>query len=168
MRFDLSSIPQGSSVTSATLYLYETDKKLDQLTFIYKVTTLWNENSVTWNYPWLNPGGDFDNLHAYANFPPVQSNCMLTIDLTDLVQEWINGSPNYGFLLYSTGPNHILRYSSKENITPAEHPKLHISYTVPTLRSNSSSYPMAPSPTADNIELNEVRQLTRTRKVPFD
>jgi hypothetical protein len=93
---------------------------------------------------------------------------MVTIDLTGLVQEWINGSPNFGFLLYSTGPNHILRYSSKENIAADEHPKLQVSYSVPVLRSNSLSDRMAPSPTTNDIELIEVRQFTRPRKALFD
>lgn len=168
VRFDLSSIPQGISVTSATLYLYEKDRKLDQVTFIYKVTTPWNENSVTWNYPWLIPGGDFDNSHAYASFPPIQSNCMLTIDLTSLVQEWINGSPNYGFLLYSTGPNHILRYSSKENIAIGEHPKLHVSYIMPTLLSDSVDYQVAFPLTADDVKSREIRQLIYSREELFD
>ena len=61
---------------------------------------------------------------------------MLEIDLTNLVQEWAAGTPNYGFLLYSTGPNHILRYSSKDNSAVAEHPKLHITYLEPALSSN--------------------------------
>ncbi len=79
----------------------------------------------------MNPGGDFDNSHAYASFLPQQSNCMLTIDLTELVQEWVNGRPNYGFLLYSTGLNHIMRYSSKENTASEEHPKLYVTYLEP-------------------------------------
>ena len=139
MRFDLSTIPQGSTVTSATLYLYEEDKKLDQVTYIYKVTSGWNEASVTWNSPWINPGGDFDNSYAFASFLPNQTDCMLTIDLTELVQEWVNGTINYGFLLYSTGPNHILRYSSKENSAVEQLPKLSVVYTDPI---NSASQNM--------------------------
>jgi hypothetical protein len=140
VRFDLSSIPPGSSVTNATLYIYESDSKQDQVTYIYKVTSAWDENSVTWISPWINPGGDFDNSRAYVSFFPIQKNCTLTIDLTDLVQEWINGSPNYGFLLYSTGPNHILRYSSKENSTVAEHPKLQVTYIEPTFLSSELNH----------------------------
>jgi hypothetical protein len=138
----LSSIPQGSTITSATLYLYERDEKLGQVTYIYKVTSDWTENSVTWNSPWLNPGGDFDNSNAYASFLPNQTNCMLVINLTDLVQEWVAGAPNYGFMLYSTGPNHILRYSSKENSVIEQHPKLSITYT------QSASLSIAPSQNA--------------------
>lgn len=132
IRFDLSAIPQGSTVTSATLYLFEKDKKLDQVTYLYRINSPWDENTVTWNFPWTTPGGDFDNSRAYASFLPNQSNCMLTLDLTDLVQEWVAGTPNYGFLLYSIGPNHILRYASKENGVVDQHPRLAVNYIEST------------------------------------
>ena len=57
---------------------------------------------------------------------------MLEIDITSLVQEWIDGVPNYGFLLYSIGPNHILRYSSKETAVESEHPRLAITFLNPS------------------------------------
>lgn len=133
IRFDLSAIPQGSTVTSATLYLFEKDKKLDQVTYLYRINSPWDENTVTWNFPWTTPGGDFDNSRAYASFFPNQSNCMLTIDLTDLVQEWVAGTSNYGFLLYSIGPNHILRYASKENGVVDQQPRLVVNYIESTL-----------------------------------
>lgn len=132
IRFDLSSIPPGSNVTQAILYLYEKDEKLGQVTYIYRLATSWDETSVTWNTPWNNPGGDFNNSTAYASYLPNQRNCMITIDLTDLVQEWINGIPNHGMMLLSTGPNHILRYSSKEEIVVEQQPKLHVVYSAPS------------------------------------
>jgi hypothetical protein len=135
VRFDVSSIPSGSTVTQAKLYLYEKDQKLDQITYIYRLISPWSEDSVTWNDPWITVGGDFDSSRAYASFLPNQTNCMLEIDITTLVQEWVDGVPNYGFLLYSIGPNHILRYSSKENTALEEHPRLDITYLEPALLS---------------------------------
>jgi len=122
-------------VTRAKLYLYEKDQKLDQITYLYRIISPWSEDSVTWNDPWITTGGDFDSSRAYASFLPNQTSCMLEIDLTTLVQEWVDGVPNYGFMLYSTGPNHILRYSSKENTALEEHPKLDITYLEPALLS---------------------------------
>jgi hypothetical protein len=136
----LSAIPAGSTVTNATLYLFEIDKKLDQVTYLYRLTSPWSEGSVTWDAPWITPGGDFDSSQAFASFLPNQTSCMLEIDLTDLVREWVNGTPNYGFLLYSTGPNHILRYSSKENPAAVEQPKLDIIYLEPALSTAQQSF----------------------------
>jgi hypothetical protein len=132
LRFDLSSIPANANVTGATLYLYENDNKNTQTTYLYRVTSNWNENTVTWQ-SWLTAGGDFDNSISYFAYIPDQKNCLLTIDLTSLVQLWVNGTyNNYGVLLYSTGNNHIISYSSKENAATGERPRLDIIYSVPT------------------------------------
>jgi hypothetical protein len=132
LRFDLSSIPSNATITSATLYLYERDNKSGQITYLYRVTSSWNESTVTWQ-SWLSPGGDFDNSIAYFAYLPDQKNCMLTMEITALVQAWVDATyNNYGLILYSTGPNHILPYSSKENGTVSQRPKLEILYSVPT------------------------------------
>jgi hypothetical protein len=132
LRFDLSSIPPNATITSATLYLYERDNKSGQTTYLYRVTSSWNESTVTWQ-SWLSPGGDFDNSVAHFAYLPDQKNCMLTMDITMLVQAWVTGTyDNYGVMLYSIGPNHILSYSSKENGTLSERPKLNIIYSLPT------------------------------------
>jgi hypothetical protein len=156
VKFDLSSIPASATVTSATLYLYSKDNKDTQITSIYRVTSNWNENTVTW-LTWTLLGGDFDSGIAYFNFIPDQNNCMLTIDITNLVRSWVNGTyTNYGLMLYSTGSNHVIKYSSKENGTSSEHPKLDIVYSVPTNTPTSTFTPtytptetptLTPSPT---------------------
>jgi len=58
---------------------------------------------------------------------------MLTMDITSLVQLWVNGTyPNQGLMLYATGPSHNITYVSKEGTTASERPKLDIIYVVPT------------------------------------
>jgi hypothetical protein len=132
VKFDLSSIPANANITSATLYLYSQDNKTGQLTSVYRVTSNWNENTVTW-LTWTLLGGDFDSSTSYFTFIPDQNNCMLTMDLASLVRAWVNGTyPNYGLMLYSTGPNHIIKYSSKEDTTASRQPKLDIVYSAPT------------------------------------
>jgi hypothetical protein len=98
---------------------------------LYRVTAPWSENTVTWNYPWVQPGGDFDSTISFENFHPDQTNCMIALDLTDLVQLWVNGTyPNSGFLLYGTGPNSSIIYVSKENSIAEQRPKLDVSYSL--------------------------------------
>lgn len=58
---------------------------------------------------------------------------MLTMDITGLVQQWVNGTyPNHGLMLYTTGPNHIISYVTKEDTIASEQPKLDVIYVVPT------------------------------------
>lgn len=141
VKFDLSSIPSNSTVTSATLYLYSKDQKDTQTTSLYRVTANWSENSVTW-LTWTLLGGDFDNSVSYFTFIPDPANCMVTMNITSLVQAWVNGTyPNYGLMLYSTGNNHIIKYVSKEDGTVSEQPRLDVTYSVP-----STPSPTPPGP----------------------
>jgi hypothetical protein len=133
LKFDLTSIPSNATITGATLYLYERGNKTGQTTYVYRVTSNWNESSATWD-AWSTPGGDFDASTSYLSYLPDQNNCMLTMDIANLVQAWVSETySNYGLLLYSTGPNHIISYSSKENTNANEQPKLSITYTVLSL-----------------------------------
>lgn len=132
LKFDLSAIPSDATITRATLYLYQKDNKTGQTTYVYRVTSNWREDTVTW-LSWSLLGGDFDSSTSYFTFLPDQNNCMLTMDVTNLVQLWVNGSfPNQGLLLYATGPNHKISYVTKEDGTAGEQPKLDIVYVVPS------------------------------------
>jgi hypothetical protein len=132
LKFDLSSIPSNAVISSATLYLYEQDNKTGQTTHVYRVTSDWNEHTVTWR-SWNLFGGDFDISTSYYSYIPDQKDCLLTLDITNLVREWVNGTyNNYGVMLYSTGPNHIIGYSSKEDGTAGRRPKLDVIFTLPT------------------------------------
>jgi len=133
VRFDLSDIPQGAVVTSARLYLYTRNLSSEQITYLYRITHEWSEDSATWNVPWANPGGDFDESIAYGFFVPYQTNCYISLDLTALVQMWVDGqSPNYGILLYSVGKYHTVEYASKEDQTrPVTSPLLDVIFVHP-------------------------------------
>ena len=131
VKFNLSSIPANATITSATLYLYEQSNKASQTTSLYRVTSNWDENTATWQ-SWSTPGGDFDSSISYFTFIPDRNNCMVTLDVTSLVQSWVNGTYlNHGLMLYSTGPNHIIPYASKEDSAASHQPKLDVLYTLP-------------------------------------
>ncbi len=132
IKFDLSDIPSGAIITGARLYLYEKSDKIGQVTYLYRITQNWSEGTTTWLSPWSTAGGDFDSSTAYALFIPDQKNCSISLDVTALVQLWVSNTyPNYGMLLYSTGPNHIIEYASKEETNnPEWAPRLEVTYVV--------------------------------------
>jgi len=131
LRFDLSAIPANATITSATLYLYEKDNKNGVIAYIYRVTSSWTELTASWNSPWGTAGGDF-NLTSYGSFLAEQKDCMASLNLKNLVQDWVNQKyPNYGLMLYMTGSNHKFTFVSKEEPgNLEERPRLSISYTV--------------------------------------
>ena len=69
LQFDLSGLPSGAVVTSATLSLYVKDANGGAYTInAHQVTNAWNEPQVTWNARdkaakvlWTNPGGDYNS-----------------------------------------------------------------------------------------------------------
>lgn len=132
VRFDLSDIPAGSTITSARFYLVPQDDRTGQATYIYRLTTGWSEASANWQSPWSSPGGDFDSNLSYAQILNEQKNCAIEVDITGLVQAWVDGDfPNYGMLLYAVGSSPPLRYTSKEDsANPEQAPRLLVAYTT--------------------------------------
>ena len=77
----------------------------------YTITTDWDEGDVSWDSPWTEPGGDYDESH-YAEFtitlPEEQD---VQFDLTDICQRWADGRLSYHGLLLK------ISESSHHNIT---------------------------------------------------
>ncbi|HUW81451.1 MAG TPA: Calx-beta domain-containing protein, partial [Phycisphaerae bacterium] len=109
VRFDLSSIPAGTNITNATLWLWSYNPpqvKGDTGYYgAYRVTSDWTEGGSTWNVPWGTPGGDFevteDGLAPKQS--AAQAPCWYSFNLTARAQQWIdNPSGNYGWIIKCT------------------------------------------------------------------
>ncbi|RMD64981.1 DNRLRE domain-containing protein [Candidatus Parcubacteria bacterium] len=93
IKFDLSSIPAGSTISAATLsltiYLFGVQADTH---YIYRVTGSWTETGVSWGNQ---PGYTTTNgASLYVNSSGTKSWNVLGI-----VRDWIeNGYTNYGFL----------------------------------------------------------------------
>jgi hypothetical protein len=87
-----TGVPVGVEITSATLSVYVNDPTTQQVS-AHRITSGWVEREVTWN----SFAGAYAPLVLDTFVPAAGWN---TVDLTALVQEWVNGSePNYGVLL---------------------------------------------------------------------
>ncbi|MEW6050724.1 MAG: SdrD B-like domain-containing protein [Candidatus Zixiibacteriota bacterium] len=105
------------TVNSATLWVYVFDISPQEVR-VHRATSPWDEATVTWN--------NFAGAYAtdvFGTFTP-DAIGWRSVDVTALVQGWLNGTyPNYGFLL-EEGPLGLAWYHSSEGTDPALRPKL--------------------------------------------
>jgi len=123
--FNMSSIPQGVWIMSATLNLrlwVKTTSNQSQLGDptgrlygVYALTGPWTDEGINWaNQPnWTEPDS------ATSPVPPGQGGWYGPIiwmqwDLTGMVKDWQSGAlPNYGFVVKDTQENASLLYSTQ-------------------------------------------------------
>ena len=131
VQFDLSTIPAGSTITSATLYLTAVDITGNLTVSAYQVTEAWVGDTVTYD---TRPDHENDasppSFNAWAgqivDGNPVDHDW----DITALVQAWVDGTAsNYGVLLGSaeSGSEHVQYYSSES----ANSPRLEVLFDGP-------------------------------------
>ncbi|WP_188068964.1 DNRLRE domain-containing protein [Brevibacillus brevis] len=126
--FDLGLIPNNAVINSATLYLYNVGNAVSRQTSIHKITSAWDQNTNWNNQP------TFESTPK-ASFPSLSADASVQVDVKTIVQEWVNGSPNFGFLLKDideVGTNTQRSVGSKEASTEARRPTLTIDYSIPT------------------------------------
>ena len=144
---DLSQVPKNSYVKQATLFLYGLDEGSIHLpqgnsyypgspyssygpndTYVQKITSGWNENSVTWNtMPSFSVSGE-------SLIPPSkkQWNNNSSADVSQIVRGLVKTpSKNFGFMLSLTNENIYRSYGfySSESSTSSKRPKLVIIYS---------------------------------------
>ncbi len=153
MKFDLASIPPGSTVSSATLnlYLVESDATVDPTytVTVHKVVNKNPEVSQATGYTYDGVNGWTPNSCCYNNVPLAQSDIAAPVDskgidktvgfkqwdVTSVVQEWLsNPSSNLGLLLNSDASKLRDRwryFSSMEEPATSQRPYLTVQYTPP-------------------------------------
>jgi hypothetical protein len=120
IQFDLSSIPAGSKITSAVLYINDETGDNYQVKF-RRVTSPWDE-SVTWK---TRPTFDSSSI---GGFKLTKHGCVRAgyIDPT-MVQTWLDSpSTNYGLALYPPSGAGDVKLTSREGSPP---PLLVVSYS---------------------------------------
>ena len=97
--------PQNATVNSAYLWVYVWTKPGEpidgQPVAVHRVTKDWSESSATWNNfhsPSVTSGY---NTSPVKTFTPAAAG-WVSVNVTSLVQSWIDGEDNYGVLLRQT------------------------------------------------------------------
>ncbi len=128
LKFDLSAIPSGISVSKATLRLYLNGVTASGNIDIFPIFNSWSEGTLTYkNAPLL--GGSATGGHP-ATLSSSNLNQFVIIDITQLVQDWVSGiQPNYGLALALGGATGSFSFDSKESIATSHQPELEIAST---------------------------------------
>jgi hypothetical protein len=164
IKFDLSSIPVGSTVNEAHLQLYyysfgtDGNNPADRTLNVYRVTEDWDEMEATWNVrkagiPWTTPGGYYDDTVFSSSIVPGEPGQWMIWDVKSIVKAWIEGGqPNYGFIIRDLEEDEnpldtaISFYSKEYLLDPDLQPTLEVEWlppttttmTVPALRPSSN------------------------------
>jgi len=125
LRFDLSGVPSGATVSKATLRLF-VDAVAGKGEFdVYELGNSWTESKLTYNdAPVL--GASATGGHR-VSVTSANLNNFVLVDITPLVQSWISGStPNDGIALALFGSAGAFAFDSKESTFTSHEPELEI------------------------------------------
>jgi len=124
--FDVSSIPAGAVIDSATLTLCPSRADDPSVIDVRRVTGTWGETTVTWNNQPTVAGSSTTTFAQPATTACVDAT--VTVD----VQAWVDGTANNGWRLAHTVENQSSRirieYSTREDSDAAQRPLLVVVY----------------------------------------
>lgn len=125
IQFNLSAVPANVSLQKASLRLYVDAVESPGVFDVFPVTAGWTENQVNFqNAPAL--GASATGGHPVSVVRSSQNNFVL-VDITALVQEWINGeTPNNGIALALSGTAGSFSFDSKESLLTSHEPELEL------------------------------------------
>jgi hypothetical protein len=138
IQFSVSSIPSTAVIESAALRLNYSDSyslSVQAPIGVYRVTSTWNESTVTWNnQPTFNT-----TVIDTVLVPTVETYSFLSWDVTSLANVWRGGrgfaNVNYGMVLMDTDESTNegwKSFQSSDDTYASARPKLTITYYDPT------------------------------------
>jgi hypothetical protein len=123
LQFDLTSIPAGKTITSATVTMTEILNSGPSTIAVHQATSAWSESTVTWN--------SFGNGFASAVETSFSNGGAgytgpVSFDIAPLVQAWTSGAvTNNGVVLNATTNS---TWSSSEEAVAAHRPSIDVCY----------------------------------------
>ncbi len=134
VRFELSSIPSGSTLKSATLQFTENGTGMAGSVDVYQATGTWNADIATW----ASSSGITGSATPLASgSATMTANRKIDIPLTDcsFIQGWFGPSAtNYGFGIKTTAESNntsVVYLRSSNHSTLGDRPKLTVTYAAP-------------------------------------
>jgi hypothetical protein len=139
LRWDVSAIPAGKTVTSASLTFNVTDAST-QAYQVYQLKRTWAETGPTWGVygsgtSWQTAGAEGANDRGTTSLAAVTGSATgsLTVPLNAsglaIVQGWVNGTTaNQGLILLNAANTNGLDFSSSEAGTVSTRPRLSVTY----------------------------------------
>ncbi|MDP1726000.1 MAG: DNRLRE domain-containing protein [Bacteroidota bacterium] len=143
IQFDLSGIPLNAVITDAKISFYcNTTSSIAQLhsgsnaSYIQRITSSWNEDSVTWN----NQPTTTDTNQVSLPESTSQTQNYLNIDVTQLVVDMKNNpTRSFGFMirLQTEATYRSLIFASSDHSDSTKRPIFTYTYTIPANCPNS-------------------------------
>ena len=142
LRWDISSIPSGSTIQSATITLRVTDASTNSYPF-FALARAWSESTATWQRAstgasWQTAGAmgatDREATSLASITASAAGSVTVTLNAAGLakVQQWVdNPSQNFGVVLASSSNSNGLDFASREAATVADRPRLAITFVAP-------------------------------------
>ena len=114
-RFDVSSISSKARINSAIAWFHlKTGKDHPQGHIsVHEIYADWSETSVTWD----SFGGAYRAAAVSAIPAQDTGDTWVAVNITGLVQSWVNGQPNFGILFDSSAEGLHTEYTSREDGT---------------------------------------------------
>ncbi len=125
LKWNVSAIPAGSTVESASVTIFITDNGTSQTYRFYEVMGSWNE-STTWN---TKPAWGTTSLGAVGPF----GSGAQTLSLNKaVVQKWVNApGANNGVIIADSNNTSGFDFWAREYSTATQRPKLSVTWTAP-------------------------------------
>ena len=159
LKFDLSALPAGTTVTSAKLYLYCTAGTPTLLPVdVHETNDSWSEDTLTWNNApavgaFVTSNTTVDGVGKYYSW-----------DITSYTQSQFGGDKILSVVVkfplddpYQNNPNVHRDFASKEETDPNKHPYLETTYTGPA--------PLSVSISPTSVAMNLGQHVTFTSNV---
>ncbi|MGB0387624.1 MAG: DUF7594 domain-containing protein [Ardenticatenaceae bacterium] len=137
-RFELPSLA-ADEIQSAHAYFWVTQASNSPIA-AHRITEAWTEDNVTWE----RYAAAYDN-QAVGSFTPSQSEQFVSVDITPLIQDWLNGThPNHGLMLIGS-PNSQTMLTSRAWYAETKRPYIEI-HTVDNAQAQTIYLPMLAAP----------------------